>query len=293
MMDTVTFGPGEHERIQDAALDLLLGAVEPADRALFDEHLAGCEQCRQFVDEASAMIGVVGAAGDVHQPPAGLRAAILAEAGATAVQATGAPGAETDIAPESAPDGAAASLLTGPTTARGRRRAGDAARSSTATLVSRLMAVAAAIALIGAVGWGVSMRDQRDDARADASHMTQVLDEVSKPGQLTVAEIDGTAAGRSAPLATAFVRDNAAMVVSNDLTANDTSSSIYVLWSMTSLTDSTPVAIGSFDVSADAPMSQVSATGHAPTGSWFAISLEDGRRVPASPTEVLGAGRAG
>ena len=154
------------------------------------------------------------------------------------------------------------------------------------------MAVAAVLALIGLVGWGATMRSQRDDARTAASQASQFRDAISRPGQLTVAEIDALDGSGTKRLATAYVRDTGMMVVADGLEDNDTSSSIYVLWSLASPTDGAPVALGSFDVAKGNLMSFVAATGAVPSGRWFAISEEPGRRVPATPTKVVGAGEA-
>lgn len=271
----------EHQRIQDEALDLVLASAEPADRAVFDAHLAGCNACQEFVDDLSSMVGRIGAVGDVASPPASLRAAILAEAGGLSVTR---PSAST--ATEAAT--AAASPFSAPG-ARGARRAHRPTLSSTLT---RFLAVAAVLALIGLVGWGSAMHSQRDDARQTASQWSQFHDAISRPGQLTVAEIDSASSSTSKRVATAYMRDNGMMIVAEDLAANNTASSIYVLWSMASPTDGTPVAIGSFDVAKGNLMSVVSPTGSEPSGRWFAISEEPGRRVPVAPTKIVGAGEA-
>ena len=72
----------------------------------------------------------------------------------------------------------------------GRRRAH---RSVIAAGATRLVAVAAVLALIGVVGWGAVMRSQRDEARQTASQWSQFHDAISRPGQMTVAEIDAAA----------------------------------------------------------------------------------------------------
>lgn len=271
----------EHQRIQDEALDLVFAALEPADKAGFDAHIAGCGQCREFVDELTSTVGLIGAVGDVEAPPTSLRAAVMAEAGGLSV-----------TRPSSRPvDDANASATASPFAApspRGHRRAHRWAVGAAAT---RFLAVAAVLALIGAVGWGAAMHSQRDQARQTASQWSQFQDAISRPGQLTVAELDATGS-TSKRLATAYIRDTGMMVVADDLDANDTSSSIYVLWSLASPTDGAPVAMGSFDVAKGSLMSFVAATGAAPIGRWFAISEESGRRVPDSPTKILGAGEA-
>lgn len=285
----------EHQRIQDTALDLVFAAVEPADRAAFDAHIATCSHCGEFVDELTSMVGLIGAVGDVEAPPTSLRAAILAGVGGLSgtrggAQAPGEPvtaGSGTDTSGD-----AVASSPASPFTAAGARGRRRARRSTLTAAATRLLAVAAVLAVIGLVGWGSVMHSQRDDARATASQWSQFHDAVSRPGQLTVAELDAADGSTTKRLATAYMRDTGMMVVADDLAANDTASSIYVLWSLASPTDGAPVALGTFDVAKGSLMSFVAATGSAPSGRWFAISEEPGRRVPAAPTNVLGSGEA-
>lgn len=277
----------DHEQVQDLALDAVLAGVEPDDRAGFDAHAADCDQCRAFLDDLNAMVGLMGAVGEVEAPPSHLRAAILAEASGLRVSRPESAAAEAEASGPLAPRPVEPALA-GPGL-RGRRRA---ARSFGREAATRLLAVAAVIALIGLVGWGVTMREQRDDARQAAAEWSQFHDWMSRPGPMSVAEVDAADGSSPARLATAYVRDSGSLIVADRLAVNDTSSTIYVLWSMTSPTDGTPVALGSFDVGAGDRMSFVAGTGAAPSGLWFAISEEPGRRIPAAPTTVLGAGRA-
>jgi anti-sigma-K factor RskA len=82
--------PAHDERKHDAAA-YVLGALEPAERAAFEEHLAGCAECAADVRELRVGAATVPHAVPQVSPPAALRARILGEAGA--VSASGLPGA--------------------------------------------------------------------------------------------------------------------------------------------------------------------------------------------------------
>jgi hypothetical protein len=279
-MTNLLDAPPMHDQVRDQIVDLVLASVEPAGRVAFDAHLASCAACSAFLDETEQMSGLLAVLGQVHQPPPELREAILREA---REDSTGRSRREdatpADVALADSSDELAA--------ARGRRRVG--AGWSPSTLLSRVVAVAAAVLLAASVGWGITEHQQRNSASAEASAYSQAIDTLTSPGTMSVAELDGSS---GSPVATAFVRSGSAVVMPQDLKANDRSTSIYVLWSLTSPTDSAPVAIGSFDVTGGAKMSAVSATGAAASGTWYAVSIENGRRVPAAPTTVLGAGNS-
>ena len=273
-----TPGASMHDQIRDEIVDQVLAQVSPSDRAAHDHHLAECADCSAFLTETEQTVGLLGAYGQVHQPPPGLRESILREArGEARAQARG----EAIVAVE--PAGASDDELTRARLAREDTKSGR----SPSTLVTRLLAVAAVVLLAASVAWGVSLRGQRDSATAQVSSYAEAIQSLTQPGQMSVAEIEGSS---GSAVATAFVRSTSAMVMPQSLSPNDRANSIYVLWSMTNPTDSSPVAIGSFDVTPDAKMSPVVSTGSSPTGTWFAISIEDGRRVPAAPSDVLGAG---
>ena len=69
------------------------------------------------------------------------------------------------------------------------------------------------------------------------------------------------------------------------------SDEIYVLWG---LADGTPRPLGGFDVTGQAPVVQsVPSSGEAAPYAGFAVSIEPGRTVPASPTRVVASGQVG
>lgn len=61
----------------------VVGAVTPEERALFEAHLAECDECAQEVASLSSVVGVL-ADGEAAAPPASLRASVLAQVSSTA-----------------------------------------------------------------------------------------------------------------------------------------------------------------------------------------------------------------
>ena len=49
----------EHEKFAQWDAAYVLGALEPADRRLFEEHLENCERCQGAVSELSALPGLL------------------------------------------------------------------------------------------------------------------------------------------------------------------------------------------------------------------------------------------
>ncbi len=71
-------GPG-HEQWQDATAAYLLGALEEAERAGFEEHLEGCAACREEVEELRPAVRALPVSVDLVEPPPELKGRIMAE----------------------------------------------------------------------------------------------------------------------------------------------------------------------------------------------------------------------
>jgi len=71
-------GPG-HEHWHDATAAYLLGALDEAERAAFEEHLAGCPACREEVDQLAPAAQALPMSVDPVDPPPSLKARIMAE----------------------------------------------------------------------------------------------------------------------------------------------------------------------------------------------------------------------
>jgi len=65
---------------QDYAAPYALGALAAEDRSAFEAHLAGCDTCRAEVRAYSEVAGLLAHAAPAAEPPATLRARVLADA---------------------------------------------------------------------------------------------------------------------------------------------------------------------------------------------------------------------
>lgn len=70
----------EHERVRDLAAEYALGVLEPADRPFVTAHIAGCADCRRYLQEWQAAGGTLGRSLSPLEAPPELRARILAAA---------------------------------------------------------------------------------------------------------------------------------------------------------------------------------------------------------------------
>ena len=68
-----------HEHWSDATGAYVLGALDDAERAAFEEHLAGCPACREEVEELMPAVRALPVSVDPVDPPPALRARIMAE----------------------------------------------------------------------------------------------------------------------------------------------------------------------------------------------------------------------
>jgi anti-sigma-K factor RskA len=71
-------GPG-HEHWGDATGAYVLGALDAAERAAFEEHLAGCPACREEVGDLLPAVSALPVSVEPMEPPPALRARIMAE----------------------------------------------------------------------------------------------------------------------------------------------------------------------------------------------------------------------
>ncbi len=93
-------GPG-HEHWHDATAAYLLGALDEAERAAFEEHLAGCPACREEVDQLAPAAQALPMSVDPVDPPPALKARIMAEVEREAsLLAAAGPEADRPAAPE-------------------------------------------------------------------------------------------------------------------------------------------------------------------------------------------------
>lgn len=67
----------EHDRLREDVGAYLLGALEPAEQAAFEQHLAGCPECRVEVDELRAAAEALPRSVEPFTAPASLKRSIM------------------------------------------------------------------------------------------------------------------------------------------------------------------------------------------------------------------------
>jgi anti-sigma-K factor RskA len=154
-----------------------MDAISPPDRARFDRHLAGCEDCAREIASLREATARLAAAAAVSPPPA-LKARVMAAAAATRQRPPG---------PEPEPALGTWPLRTWPLRTRPLRtqpfrtrplRTRQGRPTPSRRLVMAAGAVAAAAAVAAAVVFGVSsggMRDQLSQAQASSQQVAAVL----------------------------------------------------------------------------------------------------------------------
>jgi anti-sigma-K factor RskA len=260
----------------ELAVAWVLHALEPDEAAVFALHLDDCPGCRRIIAETEEVTTLLGSAVKPVDPPSSLWSRILAEA--------------------SAPGGSEASLL-----APSERKATSSSEGSDVVVPLRrperggwirrgtaVLAVAAVLALVVAVGGLVaanrSLSEQRDATAAQAAEVSQMLDAASQPGvpHAVLATPQGGVVGLVVD------RGQGPEMLASGL-APAAPDHTYVLWG---LANGTPVGLGTFEMSGSGPVVQsVPSVEAAGRFAGFAVSLEPGHAVPATPTQVVASGR--
>ena len=254
-----------HSRFDELAAGYALDALEPAEEQSFLAHAEQCPYCRR---QAAAFREVAGAMAETSppaQPSEQLGGRILAAMLADADQQEGTSGgpAGNTRAAEPMPDAPVVSL-------HGRRARGR----------RKLVPVAAAAVLVAGGGIWAGLA-------ATAGGSQPPLAACARPHACAQVQLTAIRTGRTA--ATVIVRDGVAWMEPAAMAANP-AGEVYVLWQITGA--HAPVAVGSFDIRPGlrgpvrigdlaVPYSGTSA---------FAVSLDHGRTIPASPSKPIAQG---
>jgi Anti-sigma-K factor rskA len=245
----------------EEAVAFALHALEPDEEAAMRRHIERCHSCTETVRETELVAAAVGGAVEQVDPPARLRANLLAVA-------TDTPQSEPAPQPQPHPRFAA------------RRRA-----NRTRTRV--LIAAAAAAVVIGVGGLGTyaaQVQRQRDALAAQAQALAGIVTQLDAPGSTHATLRTDTGQPVAAVLVTAAGRT----VVTAGLDPNDTSATTYVVWG---LGEGDPRPLAAFDVAAPGPgIHEIGPGGDSPFAA-YAVSLEPGRTMPATPTKVVASGQ--
>ena len=267
-----------------------LHALEPDEEIAAIEHMASCAECRRAAEDVAEVTTGLATAVEQRDPPPRLRASIMEIAEQTP-QVPVSRAEPSRVEPESGREPAPSRRARGgngpvrpgadrpPATARPRRR------GRTLVAAAAMLAVLAGGGVI--VGYAQQMRSERDASVAQAQSIFDTVARFDRPG--TTHAFLAPTTPNAQPVAAVMVNGAQRTVISVDLKPNSVDHQTYVLWGLNDPTR--PKAVGTFDVhsAAGSPISVGSATG----GSFgtYAISLENGREAPASPSAVLAMGR--
>jgi anti-sigma-K factor RskA len=261
-------GP-DHARFDELAAAHALDALDPDDERRFLSHARHCPLCQQALADYADVAAALAETAPPAEPSPQLGPRILAAALAgeprndhpdtlTADQGTGRPG------PQPAPDGQVVPLRRHP-----RPRWLKAA------------AAAAAVAVIAGGTWAGL-------AASRGGSTPQPLAACAHPHACPQVLLTETTAHRTA--ARVIVDAGSAWLLPLGLPADDAAHQVYVLWQVTAA--HAPLPVGSFDIrpGAHQPIRIGSLTAPYHGTKAFAVSLERGRAIPASPSHLVALG---
>ncbi|MCW2505571.1 MAG: putative transrane anti-sigma factor [Actinomycetia bacterium] len=284
-----------HEVYEELAAGWILHSLDEAEEREFQRHLDACPACQAAVADYAAALAEMAVAVPSVDPPARLgeriRAEVALDLAPTAPHAAPSPGpSDTPARRNAAP---AAVPVAGLSDLSARREEVARRRSPL-----RWLAVAAAVVLVALVAGNVVLFREQRDARERFSAQQAQARELARTQQTVIGMLARTDV-RKAMLATPGGKDKAMVmvepsgalhVVSNGLGRNDPGRNTYVLWRIGAGGGAQPTA--AFDVTRDG-MTLMDA-GRLPSGATavtgFAVSLEPGRQLPPTPSEVVAQG---
>jgi hypothetical protein len=265
------------DEVRDLAPLFVLGALEPSEMAAVREHLAGCTDAHRELLELGEAATALAESAEPVEPPARLKASLLAAA--TADLSDGRhPAAAGDAAAH--PPGSFGVL-----TNRAPSVIDIGSRRS--ARVGWLVAVAAVIAVLVIGASNLALRRDLDAAQAYQAGVTQALDLAAQPGSTTalLGSEDGAASGFAVVGADGTVR------LAMKGLAPTTGSQVYTAWAIVG--EEAPVALGDFTVGADGTATASGASPTTAAGATLALTLEPnaGNDAPQGPVVAAGVTR--
>ena len=237
-----------------------LYALEPEDEHAVRTHLPTCPVCQDAVRATEQAAARIGASVQQHEPPPALRQRLLA-------------------AIDTAPRLMIVPVVEPPIDLAARRHS-RRTRGLVAAAAAAALVLGGATAVLG-VQVGHLTGQQQAQAAADSAVRAITESPAAKRAVLT------NAAGKTAAIL--VTSSSGAVVIPLGLAPNAASQQ-YVAWG---LPPTGPQALTSFDVTAgDVGPKLLSWPKSAGDQSRFAISLEPGRTLPATPTDVIASGSA-
>lgn len=287
-----------HGDVIELAAGFVLGALTPTDDAAVREHLASCPEAHPEFEALGSVVPYLADSLEPVEPPADLRARLLAAAaaeprGAGADRRAAPQFAAIPLAPAAAPPGAVpvAFPSAAERTARAERTA--AARAGAGTWLVRIAAVLAIVAL-GA--WNLQLQSRLGNVEGDLATARAYQDAVasaiaiaSQPGGQT-AFMSGSDPSVAAS-GVAAVSPEGRLVLAMRGLKPTTGAEVYEAWVIVG--DAAPVPIGGFQVGSAGTGTFTATTGLAERGAVVALTLEPAPNATAPTLPVLSVGSLG
>ena len=245
---------------RDLAVGWALHALEPAEESLLAIHMPECPTCIKIAAETEEIGATLGLSVPEAIPSAALEQRILSVTGASRIA---------PVVPIA--------------TSTGVGRIAKASRQR----VRELVAAAAVILVAAAVVLGVrvvQLNGELNQAQRQVTGMSEAIQSAADPESIRVPLVtkNGSAVGM------VLANREQVAVVSTRLPSNSEDHT-YVLWG---LDGGAPVALTAFDVAREAPgPHSVPGAGAPGKFTGYAVSLEPGRRAPATPTDIVASGQ--
>jgi hypothetical protein len=246
---------------RDLAVGWALHALEPAEESLIAIHMPECPTCIKIAAETEEVGATLGLSVPEAIPSAELEQRILSVTGASRIA---------PVVPMASSTGEGRDI-----TKASRQR------------VRELVAAAAVILVAAAVVLGVrvvQLSGELNQAQRQVTGMSEAIQTAADPASIRVPLVakNGSAVGM------VLANQDQVAVVTTRLPSNSEDHT-YVLWG---LNGGVPVALTAFDVAREAPAPHaVPAAGAPKKFTGYAVSLEPGRRAPATPTDVVASGQ--
>jgi anti-sigma-K factor RskA/putative zinc finger protein len=214
------------DEVRDLAASFVLDALEPDEMAAVREHLATCAEPHPEFAELAGVLPALAASAPPVEPPASLKARLMAAAAAD-LEARRVVVESTVV---EAPAPSAAEVL------RPFQRRPTQIRAWA-------LGIAAVLAIVALGGWNYSLQQELNDARAYEQQVASVLDAAQRPGSLTAVMRAGEGAGPNG--LAAITIDGVARIAMRDL-APTSGSEVYEAWVIAA--DGVPVALGALQL---------------------------------------------
>jgi Anti-sigma-K factor rskA len=263
--------------LNEQAVGWALHALEPDEEMAVLLHVPHCPSCQAVAQDAESVLSRLGAAVEQVDPPPSLRNSLMAAVADTAQDS--APTTAIPVVPSPrprAPEPAA------PPSRTGRSRG---------SWLSRRRLVAASVALVAVIAVGglairtSQLEQESQTLTARAQSIADLFGQLDRPGTKYALLASLKTGGTTAAV---VVADGQRRVFSIGLPSN-ASDSTYVLWGLRA--GAGPAPLGAFDVSpTDAGVQTVGAGAQNDGFTDYAVSIEPGRTMPTTPTEVLAKG---